>query len=191
MADAELLQRLMEERGQIATPPEPELGAWLYEVVQAWFLGLLGGASIPATVGIGGAVVLGVVAVGIVQLALWSERQRREAEAVDPVVEAPLVAAKLENPEALLAAGRCREAARAGWLGMVQGLVERGVGEIHVDQTHGDFVRLVARTSPEWPARTTLSQLAGEADLLCYGPAEPERAVVALWLGRAGTLGAG
>lgn len=184
--DPALLHRVMAERGVVAGDPEAGWLAWARAAADHEWQRLLAMLDLPVGWEWGGAVVLGLVAVALVQFLLWAWRRPRAG-----APEQPAGVGRVEGDEdcvfsldvatALLAAGQRREAARHGWLWMAERISRRGVGVVNAEQTHGDFVRTV---DPGWPAHRDLGQLAGVADRLCYAAEEPSVEAVTVWFVR-------
>jgi hypothetical protein len=192
-ADPALLARLLSEEGVVTDAGEPGRLAWIGAVLGHRWHHLLDGVRFDDTWGLWAMGTLVVVGLGVVGLFVWILTRglvgaAKRADAV--VVGARPAASGLDRAmaEALLAAGRRREAAGLAWLWLVEGLGGAGIGEPHPDQTHGDFVGTVDRRNPGWALRDGLVDLRRAADHLCYAPEEPTVDAVVAWFDAVGGL---
>lgn len=187
MADRALLERVMADQGVIVEPSEPSIPAWMGAWVEEKWAGFVDRLDTSGPADFWVLVVLGVLGVAFL-LALTILTLRGLRRAVRPASPLPSVPQRPAGSDlaaliALLDAGRVREAARAGWVWMAEGLTGRGVGELRPHQTHGEFLATVSEGY-----RDRVRPLRDEADVLCYAPAEPSVEAVRGWIERAGSI---
>jgi hypothetical protein len=191
LADPAALAPLLADDGVVAADPDPGVTLWLRDVLDALWGQIVDATTVTGVWGwaaYGVLIVLGLLGVAVAGfLAVQALRTRRRA-AVVPVVVAPSAPVRplRELVEGLLAAGRTRDAARLAWIFVAESLQSRGLGRVRPDQTNGEFVDTVP---PAYPGRPALARLAGDVDVLCYGPDEPPAAAVRAVLTSAEALG--
>lgn len=175
MSDAETLARIVEEDGLQAGELDLGVVRWGSDVLRVTLERLLGRFDpelqaderlVWVAYGIGA-----VLLVWILATLLWNARlllRRRHAE-INPAVATPTPAPSPRDRrraiEALLAAGRAREAVAELWPWIAGHLAARGVGVDEPDRTIREFVASVAADRPELPR---LRRLAGEVERLAW-----------------------
>lgn len=184
--DPALLARLLVDEGVVTDPGTPGWREWIAaNVAEAWHQ-LVDGWELDAATGWIMLSALALITVGLFGGVGWltlraSRRQASSRVTPGPVPVAPGVD-RIDQVEALLAANRCREAARVVWITTTEGLAAAGIGEVHADQTHGEYVWTVERRNPGWARHATLRTLRRQADQLCYAPLAPTPDGVRTWM---------
>lgn len=189
MSDAETFARIVEEEGLQAGELDLGLLSWGSDVLRAALEGLLGRFDpelqaderlVWVAYGIGALLLAWILAT-----LAWNARlllRRRHAEIIPAAAPAPSPSPRDRRRaiDALLAAGRAREAVAELWPWIAGHLAARGVGVDEPDRTIREFV---ASVGADWPELPRLRRLAGEVERLAWAGGTPSvgdvRAVLA------------
>ncbi|MFZ5476613.1 MAG: hypothetical protein ACOZNI_07540 [Myxococcota bacterium] len=193
MSDRDTLARVVEEDG-IATG-DPELGVvrWLADAAETLLDRLLGpvGVALPEGervlwIALAAAVLLLAGTGGLLLWQLRALRRGREGGPGEPLPTIPRSPADRRRlVEALLAAGRAREALAELWPLVAGGLAARGVGAWEPDLTVREFV---ATVPADWPGVPRLRLLGAAVERLAWAGDPPSVADVRGLLVEAETL---
>jgi hypothetical protein len=178
VSDAETLARVMEEEDLVRAGPDLGLARWGLDALETFLDRLFGdvGGDLPGGervlwVAVALLSALLVVTLGLFGRQLWHARRAAAAQAV---ALAPPEPASPEDRrrrlDALLDAGRAREALAELWPWVATRLTARGLGEWEPDRTPREFVATVPAA---WPGGRALRSLGRDVERLAWAGDTP------------------